>query len=309
MYTQIIPQNNQQAVFFTLVSTERQKNGASLLVDSLRSFGGSLNQCPVWIFTADSQLILDDTLVADRVQIIPLHTPANIEGYWFAPKVAACAQAEELAAGKVVSLIWLSTDCLIVKPPLSFDLGSTFDIALRPVHIRNIGLLAAEPLDDFWKVIYKTLGVQEIQTKVKSFVDDQLLRPYFNSHALSINPSIRLFRRWFELFERLVNDNSFQSGPCQDELHRIFLHQAVLSTLVASSVTPDRMRILPVDYSYPYNLHAKVPEERQARALNDLVCFAYEDRSLDPITVDDIEIHEPLKSWLSSRVRRLEERT
>jgi hypothetical protein len=66
---------------------------------------------------------------------------------------------------------------------------------------------------------------------------------------------------------------------------------------------PDRIRILPAEYSYPYNLHGQVPEGRRAGALNDLVCFAYEDRSLDPDIVSDIQIREPLRSWLSARAK------
>ena len=94
---------------------------------------------------------------------------------------------------------------------------------------------------------------------------------------------------------------AFQSNACQDELYRIFLHQAVLSALTVTLLGPDRIRLLPPDYSYPYNLHSSVPPERRARALNDLVCIAYEDRPLDPRVVSDIQIDEPLRSWLLQR--------
>ncbi|MGD9091783.1 MAG: hypothetical protein PVF74_02970 [Anaerolineales bacterium] len=299
MNMQMIHAHKHITTFFTSVSTERQKNGASLLVKSLRSFGGSLSHCPIWIFTDDRQPTLDEYLIGDGVQVLPLYLPETIKDYWFAAKVVACARAEELASSAEQSLVWMSTDSLIVKPPLLFDLKNEYDVALRPVHIRNIGSPATKPLDDFWRFIYETLRVQDNQSVVKSFVDDQLLRPYFNSHALSINPSMGIMRRWYEYFEWLVGNHAFQSGLCQDELHRIFLHQAVLSTLLQSMIEPERMRLLPDDYSYPYNLHAKVPKVKRAQALNDLVCFTYEDRSLHPDAVADIEIKDPLKSWLS----------
>ena len=44
-----------------------------------------------------------------------------------------------------------------------------------------------------------------------------------------------------------------------------------------------------------------VPSDRRALTINDLVCIAYEERSLDPTVVDDIGIDEPLRSWLSAR--------
>jgi hypothetical protein len=75
-----------------------------------------------------------------------------------------------------------------------------------------------------------------------------------------------------------------------------------LSALVAASLQPDRVRILPAEYNYPYHLHPSLPEERQAKALNDLISFTYEDLPIDPAAVGDSEIREPLKSWLASYV-------
>ena len=75
-----------------------------------------------------------------------------------------------------------------------------------------------------------------------------------------------------------------------------------MSALLATGLEPGRIRVLPPDYNYPYNLHQAVPFDRRAATLNDLVCITYEDRSLDPNVVDDIDIHEPLGSWLSLHV-------
>jgi hypothetical protein len=110
-----------------------------------------------------------------------------------------------------------------------------------------------------------------------------------------------LFGEWYAQFEALVCDEAFQRGACQDERHQIFLHQAVLSALIASRLEPAQMRILPSEYNYPHNLHQSVLPTRQAKALNDLVCFTYEDRSLLPDEIEDIQIHEPLRSWLAER--------
>lgn len=71
--------------------------------------------------------------------------------------------------------------------------------------------------------------------------------------------------------------------------------------LMVTSLSQQRIRILPPAYNYPYNLHASVPAERRAKALNDVVCIAYEERCLDPDVMSDIRVDEPLKSWLSAR--------
>jgi hypothetical protein len=290
-----------EIVFLVLVSAVDQLSRARLVIDSIRSFAGPLRQAPVWVFELDPQGAPCQDLEASGVRVLPLTVPDTVRHYWFAGKVYACARAEELVAPAVRSLVWVSTDCLIIQPPLLFDLAPSFDAAVRPVHHRNVGLPAAGPVDDFWHGVYEAVGVQDVELTVESFVGAQRLRAYFNSHAFAVNPARGLLRRWFECFESLVCDLEFQAGPCQDVQHQVFLHQAVLSALIATALDPQRVRILPPEYSYPYNLHQSVPEERRARALNDLVFIAYEDRSLDPNEVDDIHIHEPLRSWLSTR--------
>jgi len=292
-----------QTVFLTRVSTVGQRSRARLLVDSIRSFGGALRHCPIWLFEADPQEAPCGDLEGAGVQILPLAVPDTVKHYWFAAKVYACARAEELAAPEVRSLVWLSPDCVIVNSPLLFDLAPSFDAAVRPVHVRNVGLPATEPLDDFWRKVYETVGVYDVQDTVESFVDAQRIKAYFNSHALAVNPSRRLFRRWFEHFESLVCDNELQSDSCQDARHQIFLHPAVLSALIVSLLDPGRIRTLPPDYSYPYNLHQRVPPDRRAVALNDLVCVAYDERSMDPELMADIEVREPLLSWLSVHIK------
>lgn len=295
-----------QTVFAILVSTIRQRSCARLLIDSIRSFSGALSRCPIWLFETDPQRASCSGLEGAGVRVLPLTVPDTVNHFRFAGKVYACARAEEMAGAGVQSLIWLSPDCLIIKPPMLFDLGSSFDAAVRPVHIRNIGLLATESLDGYWKKVYEVAGVNDVGATIESFVDSQQIRAYFNSHALAVNPLKGLFRRWFECFQSLVCDQEFQSGSCQDELHQIFLHQAILSTLIATRLDHKRILTLPPDYSYPYNLHESVPPARRALALNDLVCIAYEDRSLDPRVVDDINIDEPLRSWLSTRAHQIQ---
>jgi hypothetical protein len=329
-----------EVVFFTLVGTVRERAGAHLLLDSLRSFGGDLSRCPIWVFETNPEGAPCRGLARSGVEILPLQVPETTRHYYFAGKVAACARAEELAAGSVRSqtrervpsqiregtpsqtsvptLAWMAPDCLVIQPPLLFHLArqispdgtafdatafhaAAFDAAVRPVHIRNVGLPATGPLDSFWQGIYEAMGVPDVETTVESFVDRQQLRAYYNSHAFAVNPALGILRRWSELFEALVCDREFQERACQDGRHQVFLHQAVLSALLATSLEPARVRLLPPEYNYPYNLHSSVPAQWRARALNDLVCIACEDRSLDPAVVDDIAVHEPMRSWLAAR--------
>ena len=287
-----------QAVFLTLVRTSRGRICARMLIDSVRSFGGAMSQHPIWLFEADHERAPCKSFESTNVQVFPLNAPESVRHYFFADKVYACARAEEMADLQVQTLVWIDPSCLVIRSPELFNLDPSLDAAVRPVHIRNVGLPPTVPLDGFWKKIYETVGVKDVQTTVETFVDLERIRSYFNSHAFAVDPSQGLLGRWFECFETLVGDQEFQLSSCQDERHQIFLHQAILSALLVTSLDTRRVRILPPDYNYPYNLHQSVPENKRAQALNDLVCIAYEDRSLDPNVVDDINIHEPLRSWL-----------
>lgn len=288
-----------QAAFLTSVRSLRERACARLLIDSIRSFGGALSDSPIWLFEAEGLWTARDDPVDLNIHVFSMNVPETVKGYTFADKVCACAQAEEMASSAVQSLIWIDPVVLMVAPPLSFNLGKSFDAAVRPVHIKNVGLPVGVPIDGFWKKIAMNAGVNDIEATVETFIEGQCIRSYFNSHAFAINPSKGLLRKWYERFESLVCDEEFQGGL--DQVHQIFLHQAIWSVLLVTSLDPNRIRLLSPDYNYPYNLHESVPEDRKAGSLNELVCIAYENRSLDPNQVDDIDIHEPLRSWLLER--------
>ena len=290
-----------ETVFFTSVGSPRQLPRARLLIESIRAYGGDLADRPVWVLERDHEGAPCEGLEGPGVRVLPAPAPESLRDYLFGGKVAACARAEELAAESVESLVWLIPECLILRPPVLFELSETESAAVRPVHIRNVGLPSGSAPDAFWGGIFDVVGEPDPSLGVESFVEGERIRPYFNSAAFAVRPASGLLRRWLEVFETLVGDAAFQAAACGDELHRIFLHQAILSTLIATSVDTAGIRELPPDYGYPYNLHDSVPPERRARALDDLVCAIYEDRSVDPSSVTDIEIREPLRSWLRDR--------
>jgi hypothetical protein len=295
--------------FLTAVSTAEETGHARLAIESLHAYGGALSTCLAWVFVRASAAC--DPATVERacaglegVQVMPLARDASTRLYPFRDKVQACAQAEDMAGPAVRSLVWLSPSCLIVRPPELFDLSPPLGAAFRTVHHRNIGSPADEPLDAFWQGVYRAIGLGDALYTVESFADHCEIRPYFNTHCFSVDPTRGLCRAWANHFGRMVADRAFQEGPCQDPLHRVFLHQAVLSALVAKQLEQEELRLLPPEYSYPLHMHDQVPPERRARRLNDLVCVAYE----EAIPMDGIAIREPLRSWLKACVADLEER-
>jgi hypothetical protein len=289
---------NDSSVFMSLCTTPGERKKLRLLLESIRRFGGILRESEAWIFQAGEDKEWIEYPGDGRTRVIPLEVPAALGQYPFGSKVAACARAEAMAGDEIRSLIWIDPGCLVIAPPVLFLLEDGERSAVRPVHIRNVGLDAGAEPDEYWCAIFNSAGNEDVTSSVETFVEGIRIRSYFNTHAFSVRPSAGIMREWMVGFTGLVKDGEFQATSCADPLHRIFLHQAVFSVLIAGVSGMQGVRLLPPSYSYPYNLQDRVPEVRRAVLLNDLVSITYENKPLHPSHVNDIGIVEPLRSWL-----------
>jgi hypothetical protein len=290
-------------VFFTYFLSSEGENLAKIVIESLQKFGGIYKDSPVWVFFPNNHFSSQVLPGMGNIERIPLEHRTDFPQYPFAIKVFICANAEALAGSAYKSLVMLSLDCLFLNPPFLFDLNphqnaSRSDSAFRPVHHRNIGSLAAEPKDPFWQAIYQELEVVRTPFTINSFADKQELRPYFNTHCFSINPALGLAQMWWDHFISLIKDQPFQETVCTNEPQKIFLHQAILSTIIAKHLTLEQIRLLPLEYNYPLNLLDEIPDEEKPVSLNRLVNVVYE----DTFPCGKIKVDEPLKSWLKDRL-------
>jgi hypothetical protein len=276
-------------VFFSLAENEAEARNVGRFVRSLRCFGERWRDAPVWCFSPSPEV--NEALKASGVRLLPLI--GDLPDYEFAGKVAAAAQAEELA-GNVDSLVWFNPECLALQPPELLVLEHGIHAAFRPVHLRNIGQLPGQPRDALWSGIYAAAGLPEPRNLVETYIESQLILPYFNTHLYAIRPALGLLGSWWALFQRLVAEDRFQAIACGDDLHRLFLHQAVLSALLA----PQRLRLLPPTYSYPLHLHRRVPIRRRPKRLDELVCPVYEDEFHYPETLNGLAAGPELESFL-----------
>jgi hypothetical protein len=161
-------------------------------------------------------------------------------------------------------------DCLIVNEPILYDLLGCAQSAFRTPHIKNIGSPANQEMDDYWKGIYDLIKPPQLPFMVETFVDSERIRPYFNTHNFSIDPSVGVFEKWLECFSEVVSDKVFQRIACKDESYEVFLHQAILSTLLIKIIDQRRLRILTPEYNYPMNFHKDIHENRRPLFLNEL---------------------------------------
>jgi hypothetical protein len=293
-------------LFVSVVTDTSECKTARLLIESLRTFGGPYASSPFWLFhpeTIPAAALPGDL---DDVHCVPIQMEERLSRYPFAYKVRASAMAEQLAAGITRQLVWLDNNAVLLQPPTLFDLAPSLDLAIRPVHLRNIGSPTSEAIDPFWKKIYENAGLQSPVTEsIESLVDSQTLRPYFNCCAYSIRPEKKILQAWWSLFESLVRDSSFQSGPCQDQLHRIFLHQAVFSALVTKQVEWNRIAIVPPNYWYPLHLHQRLMTAGRSLQARDVIGILTDAGLPDLESPFFKELSASQLEWLHEHVRSI----
>jgi hypothetical protein len=289
-----------QIGFVTLIGSESTAADATLLVRSLRAFGGEFQDAPVWILHPGSTKPIEADFNSGDTYPTRFEIGHGLQGVPFGAKVSACATAEQMLSGELESLVWINPRALMIRPPLAFLLDRVHGAALRPVHIRNIGSPIDKPPDDFWEAIYRYLGIRAPTQVVESYVDSHSIRPYFNTHLFAIDPSLGLLQTWLEHFTTLACDDRFLAEHCRDELHQIFLHQALFSALLTLRLDWDSIRILPPEYSYPLHLHPEIPPDRQVENLERLVCPVYEEPFKYPDTLNGLPVGEPLANWLQT---------
>ncbi len=291
--------DKQAPIFFTIASDESELRGAKLLLESLRQFGGQLSHASFWVFTPPgfSSAIPEAWKNAQFHQIEEV--PAN-PGYFFAAKACAWAQAENSAAKLTHSLIWIDPCCLILNEPQQLVLEGHLKAALRPVHIRNVGQPASQPLDGFWNAIYQQCGATPT-TPIHSFVDEQAILPYFNSHCFCVEPQTGVLTRALRNLHALANDAGFMAEFCNDQLHRIFLFQCVLSATYLSLFSVNAIRLLPPGYGYPFHLQERIAPERQLRTLADIPVLVYEEEQNLPLVFERMQPTAAQQAWFASR--------
>lgn len=281
--------------YMTVISSQVEAQRVKLLIESLRRFGGRFGAYPVRLFCTDMKFT-EGFSESDTLKRFHLKMDLPLSNYPLAEKVFACALAEEMAALEGdQTLIWLNPGCLIFNPPELFILDDQYDAAFRPVHIRNVGFLANQPIDGYWQRVYEVVRVNQVPYTIESFVDGQILRPYFNTHCFAINPARGILQAWRAIYVALLMDKEFQDEYCHGELHQIFLHQVVLNALVMKSIQRKRLLMLPPEYSYPLHLQERLPITKRVKSLNQLVCMVYEENTL----LDAVEIQDPVRSWLT----------
>ena len=278
---------------------------AVLWAASIRKFAGSLSNSSIWVIIPDSKNSLnkdvEDELISLDVNTVNVESDLKIRKFPFAEYVKAVATTESLAVKKSEFLVWMNSDTLILNEPIDFILDEGKNLGFRPVHHTLIGSIYSEPIDPFWELIYQKCHVSDDKIfPMKTHVDHNILRPYFNAGFLIVRQKMGLLQAWWDKFKGLYKDSAFQAFYEKNEIYTIFIHQAILAGVILSQMEKLQLQELSFAYNYPLHLYAESPAEYQPKNLNELVTVRYEDTNI----LKEARFHEPHYSWISQYLKR-----
>ncbi|MFX1312922.1 MAG: flavin reductase family protein [Promethearchaeota archaeon] len=273
-----------------------------ILAASIRKFGESLSNYPIWVLIPKPEENINKAIknifLSLNVDLIPFSTKDEPE-FPFISYVLAAANAELLAKKKGKLIVWLGSNTIIFNEPKHFILDDEKNLGYRPVHHTNIGSFYDEPIDPFWKLVYQKCNISKEQIfPMKTHVDNNIIRPYFNAGCLIVRPERGLLQSWWNTYKELYNEQCFRDYYNKNYIYAIFIHQAVLSGIILSTMERNELYELPFDYNYPLNLYYNCPFVYRVKNVNELTTVRYEDLK----NLKNIPIQDPLKSWLMKQM-------
>ena len=297
-----------ELVYSTIVYPRRSsETNALLLAESIRAFAGSLSRSPIWCFTPElgeplSKAFTERLRPLD-VTLIPFELDREILRFSFTGEAHAASLAESRAMGRADILAWLNPNTVVLREPKDFLLGEGKSLGYRPVHHTLVGSRYEEPLDPFWTLIYSYCGVPRDRVfPMRTHVDGETLRPYFNSGFLIVRPEGRLLEAWRDAYLGVYREPPLQELYRRDDRYRIFVHQAVLSGVIMAALETDEIQELPPAYNYPIHLHGEDVTDNRPSGLEELVTVRHEGFYRDPGWIREMPAGDALKGWIAERL-------
>jgi len=297
-------------IFACLLGPGESESEAFRLARSIRTFGGEFCFNPIWMFsqTAENDLpqATQQELFSLGLRLITFDVDPAAGSFPFAAYVTAAGLAESLSQGEASFLAFMASDTLVLQPPYEFRLSTGKILGACPVHLKLLGSGINEPLDDFWKLIYHHSRVDpEKVFTLQTVVDAQAVRAYINAGLLVVRPERGLLRAWQASFDRQYLLPEYEAFYGQNELYKIFMHQAVLAGSLLSLLNADEFQAFPAGINYPLHLHSRMAPAQSPTDLSQLVTCRYEDYAefMDNThRAGFIHIDESMTEWLTSQL-------
>ncbi|MFX1485368.1 MAG: hypothetical protein ACFFCP_19520 [Promethearchaeota archaeon] len=298
----------EKLVFASIMGpSDGEITNAILFAESIRAFAGALSKMPIWFFTPELEKEIPSEVKAHltrlNVNLITFQLDKEVLEFPFAGQVFAKALAEITSSSQSELLAWMNTNSIILKEPTEFLIEKGKSLGYRPVHHTLIGSRYAEPLDEFWSLIYEYCKVPEERVfPMVTHVDGETLRPYFNAGILVTRPENQLFRKYRDCFLKVYKKPKLQEFYRKDSRYAIFIHQAVLSGVIMSVLPTEELQEFSSDYNYPIHLYSEDITENRPEGMEELVTCRHEGFHADPDWEQKIPADNHLKQWIANHL-------
>jgi hypothetical protein len=227
-----------------------------LLAHSIRRYGGAYADAPIWVLIPQGRSPFSEKAQAALrqldVNLVPFDVPDAVLDFPFGGKVFAARAAESRLESSGRLLVWMDSDTVILKEPREFLIPENISLGYRPVMLKNISSPYDEPVDEFWRVIFKTCGTSEAHIfPMETTSDKVIIRPQFNAGILVVRPEKELLRSWAENFAELYGHPALDKTYQEHILYKIFVHQSVLSATLLAMLKQEEMQDLGPDVNLP----------------------------------------------------------
>ena len=279
---------------------------STMMIASIRKFGGALADSPVWVFFPHS---LGDFSEQERarfaalgVETIPIEINEKVQNFPFASKVQIAAFAEKMASGKTDLLTWLDSDTLVIAEPNEFLLPKDKTLGYRPVHHKLLGLSWDDEPDPFWALVYRHCQVPSQKIFPMLTHVDEKIRPYFNAGAFVVRPERGILSHWWQVFQSSYRKSDFLPFYEKDSRYAIFMHQAIFTGVLLRMLEQNEMQELSASINYPLHLHKSIPPDLRAEDIENLVTVRYENIFDELGWHEKFSISAELVEWIEAQL-------
>jgi len=198
----------------------------------------------------------------------------------------------------------VDTDTVFVNA-LNYQLFEEHSLLIRPVDNKGIGSFGKDDInDEFWQKAYGLFSEPLPQATMKTSIDRQQIRPYYNSGFIFAKKHLGFFNSWHDDFHRLmVSDIRTNTNASRHKVDYGFIEQMSISvTLSKLGFEP---HVPSIKYNYPLPFRPRLQKrESQKVALGDLIHLHYHRWFQHPDFLAYIFSEEDKKSesfsWLES---------
>ena len=268
-------------IIFGFFASRGYETQAVLLVRSLRAFGGHMADLPVWVcFPESHPLAPSGQALLESLGAVcwPFSIDENLFKFPFAGKAAAAGEAEALAEDEGKILAWHDRTGMVRQAPTAFQLAEGTVFSFRPTDIANIGAPLGEPLPPFWTEICSHFGLSaDDLPAITTAIDRKDLHLYINAGLLVVRPERGILRRWAEALEETFGLPKFRTFYQAEQAYAIFMHQAILTAVVALQTRPSERDILPDTYLFSVDNFFDYPPECRPASLDEIVTGRFHD--------------------------------